>query len=145
MFKVFPIDRRNAEAIEQLGTKRKFWLAEHRLLFKAEERGTGEDWAEKVSCELAGRIGLPHVHYELAEEYDGSTYIQPGIICRSCSPPPVELVLGNQLMLQRDPNYPAEGGRKYKVREHTVEAFAEVLRVLAPPSLEWADTVPQGI
>jgi hypothetical protein len=69
---VFPIqliDSGNAEALEPLGTKRKFWFTDatgRRLLFKAEERGTGEDWAEKLGCELARLLGLPHVHYELA-------------------------------------------------------------------------------
>jgi hypothetical protein len=145
MFQVIRVDKRQAEATEQLGTKRKFWFANHRVLFKAEERGTGEDWAEKVVCHLAGLIGLPHVHYDLAEEYDGEMYIQPGVICQTCSPPPVELVLGNQLLLQRDPRYPAAVDQKYKVREHTVEAIAEVVRALAPPPLQWTATVPQGI
>ena len=56
------------DSLEYLGTKRKFWFTrgENRFLFKAEERGTGEDWAEKVVCELAGLLGLPHVNYELA-------------------------------------------------------------------------------
>ena len=53
---MFPIIRVNAdssEELEPLGTKRKFWFMDaqqRRMLFKAEERGTGEDWAEKVAC-----------------------------------------------------------------------------------------------
>ncbi|MCQ5056911.1 hypothetical protein NE606_19990, partial [Agathobaculum butyriciproducens] len=63
-----------------MGTKRKFWFSEEgtRHLFKAEERGTGEDWAEKLACELGRRLGLPHVEYDLAEEYDRTVYLQPG-------------------------------------------------------------------
>lgn len=41
------------------------------MLFKAEDRGTGEDWAEVVACHLCALLGLPHVEYELAAEYDG--------------------------------------------------------------------------
>jgi hypothetical protein len=124
MFQIYRADRSRAEAVEQLGTKRKFWFSENdrRMLLKAEERGTGEDWSEVVACHLCELLGLPHVHYELAEEWDGPTYIQPGVICETCAPAPISLILGNQLLLQRDPAYPAEEGRKYKVREHTVEA-----------------------
>jgi hypothetical protein len=64
MFPTVPVDPAKAESLEQLGTKRKFWFTDdqgRRVLFKAEERGTGEDWAEKLACELAGLLGLPHV------------------------------------------------------------------------------------
>lgn len=133
MFPVVRVDSRRAEALEPLGTKRKFWYldGEQRLLFKAEERGTGEDWAEKIACELCRLLGLPHVHYELA--HDDSADL-PGVICASCAPRPLALILGNQMMLQRDPAYPAEEGNRYKVRAHTVDAVAEVLRLLAPPT-----------
>jgi hypothetical protein len=69
MFPTIRIDRNRAEAVEPLGTKRKFWFSEKnkRMLFKAEERGTGEDWAEKLACELCRRIGLPHVEYAAAK------------------------------------------------------------------------------
>ncbi len=45
MFHVVSVDCRRAEALEPLGTKRKFWYLEgdRQFLFKAEERGTGED------------------------------------------------------------------------------------------------------
>lgn len=69
MFAIERIDSDNAEALEPLGTKRKFWFTDargRRLLFKAEARGTGEDWAEKLACEFVQLLGLPHVHYELA-------------------------------------------------------------------------------
>lgn len=139
MYPIHPVDRRFAEAVETLGSKSKFWFSREnrRTLFKAEERGTGEDWAEKVACHLCELLGLPHVHYELAAEYDGSNYVWPGVICETCSPAPVSLVLGNQLLLEREPAYPAHEGRKYKVREHTVQAVAEVVQALALPGTEW--------
>jgi hypothetical protein len=145
MYSVYRVDKRAAEASEQLGTKRKFWFREgdRRMLFKAEERGTGEDWAEKVSCHLCELLGLPHVHYELAEEYDGEKNIQPGVVCETCSPPPMALVLGNQLLMERDAAYPADADRrKFKVREYTVHAVAEVLRGVGPPSDTWMQSAP---
>jgi hypothetical protein len=147
MFTITRVDKKQANAVEPLGTKRKFWFSDgqSKMLFKAEERGTGEDWAEKVSCHLCELLGLPHVHYELAEEYEGNTYIQPGVICETCSPSPISLILGNQLLLERDPAYPADESRKYKVREHTPQAVCEAIRELSPPARDWMKNTPTGI
>jgi hypothetical protein len=145
MFQVVPVNSSKAEALEPLGTKRKFWFRDdhnRRMLFKAEERGTGEDWAEKIACELCALVGLPHVQYELALESDGQ---KPGVVCENCAPPPVALVLGNQLLFAVDPEYPAGTPRKYKVRQHTVEAVAEVLSLLQPPPEQWMRGVPAGV
>lgn len=140
-----------AENMEPLGTKRKYWFREAatdagepdiRVLFKAEERGTGEDWAEKVCCELAGLIGLPHVHYELAVEVGSE---KPGVVCASCAVQPLSLVLGNQILLALDENYPAVDARKFKVKAHTVEAVAAAVGLLHPPPGEWMSGVPSGI
>lgn len=144
MFPVVRVDSRRAEALEPLGTKRKFWYleGEQRMLFKAEERGTGEDWAEKIACELCRLLGLPHVHYELAQDENANL---PGVVCASCAPRPFALILGNQMMLERDPAYPADEGNHYKVSAHTVEAVAEVLRPMAPPPLPWMECAPDGL
>lgn len=144
MFEVVRVDSLRAEALEPLGTKRKFWYldGERRMLFKAEERGTGEDWAEKIACELCALLGLPHVHYELAYDERAET---PGVTCESCAPRPLELIPGNQIMLARDPAYPVDEGNRYKVREHTVGAVAEVMRDLAPPPGTWLEGVPDGV
>jgi hypothetical protein len=147
MFPIRKVDQLQAEDIEYLGTKRKFWftLDGKRFLFKAEERGTGEDWAEKVVCELARRLGLPHVEYELAHEYEGQTPIQPGVICPSFAPRPLALVMGNQLLLRRDPAYPAATDRKFGIREYTMDAVAEVVATLHPPAPEWMRATPAGV
>jgi hypothetical protein len=147
MFRTFQIDRNRSEAVEPLGTKRKFWFSEQnrRMLFKAEERGTGEDWAEKLACELCRRIGLPHVEYEMAVEQDGNNYLQPGVVCPHCAPPPLNLVLGNRLLLAYDPAYSRQDHRKYKVTAYTVDAMVECLRKLDPPSGDWMARTPAGI
>lgn len=147
MYPIRPIDRLKAEDIEYLGTKRKFWFTmdERRYLFKAEERGTGEDWAEKIVSELAGLLGIPHVEYQLAHEYEGQRPIQPGVICPTFVPRPLVLVLGNQLLLFRDKNYPAQEDRKYGIREYTVDAVARIVSLLEPPSAEWMVRTPSGI
>jgi hypothetical protein len=144
VFRVIRIDSAKAEALEPLGTKRKFWFTDadgRRMLFKAEDRGTGEDWADRIACELCGLLGLPHVHYDLATESAGE---KPGVVCENCAPAPASLVLGNQLLLKQDPKYPAQKS-KYKVQQHTVEAVAEVMASLRPPPAPWAEGVPGGI
>jgi len=147
VFATIQIDRNRSEAVEQLGTKRKFWFSEknRRMLFKAEDRGTGEDWAEKLACELCRRIGLPHVEYELAAECDGENYLYPGVVCPHCAPSPESLVLGNQLLLAHDPAYPRKDHRKYKVRAYTVEAVIQCVQKLGPPSWPWMAIIPAGI
>jgi len=147
MFAIRKVDQLQAEDIEYLGTKRKFWFTSggQRYLFKAEERGTGEDWAEKVVCELARCLGIPHVEYELAHQFEGQNPIQPGVICPSFAPRPLALVMGNQLLLRRDPAYPAKAERKYGIREYTVDAVAEVVATLHPPTTEWMRATPPGV
>lgn len=144
MYDIIPVDRSLAETPEQLGTKRKYWyrVGDRRLLFKAEERGTGDDWAEKVACELCALLGIPHVQYELAIETDTGT---PGVICESCVKRPAALVLGNQVLLAIDPAYPAEHANKFKVKEHTVDAVAQAQRLLTAPPAEWMGGIPPGI
>ncbi len=145
------VDPAFAENVEPLGTKRKYWFRtaatvagqpDVRLLFKAEERGTGEDWAEKVCCELASLLGVPHVHYELAVEIGSK---KPGVVCASCAVDPLALVLGNQILLALDKEYPAVDARKFKVKAHTVEAVAEAVGLIQPPPGEWMAGVPTGI
>lgn len=147
MYPIRPIDRQQAEDIEYLGTKRKFWFTMDgvRYLFKAEERGTGEDWAEKIVSELAGELGLPHVEYELAHEYEGNAAIQPGVICPKFVSRPQSFEMGNQLLVQRDPAYPADEQAKYGIKEYTVEAVAPVIAGLELPGKEWMTGIPAGI
>ncbi len=144
-FPTMRVDRSRSQSVEPLGSKPKFWFrdGERRLLFKAEDRGTGEDWAEVVACHLCQRIGLPHVEYELAAEYDGDQYIRPGVVCENMAPKPLVLVLGNQLLLAVDPQYPQ--AQRFKVRQHTVEAVSDIVARLLPPADDWMQGVPDGI
>lgn len=139
------VDRSRFQLLEQLGSKRKFWFVEdrQRLLFKAEDRGTGDDWAEVVVCHLCRLLGLPHVEYELALECNGSQELGPGVICENMAPDPLQLILGNELLLGRDPQYPA--AQRYKVKQHTVDAVTGIVQTLEPPASEWLVDAPAGI
>lgn len=144
MFPVIRIRSSQAEAVEYLGTKAKFWYrdGQQKMLFKAEERGTGEDWAEKVACELATLLGLPHVHYEMAYDLDQE---RPGVVCASCTPRPLALAHGNQLLLALDPDYPAGEEHRYRSRAHTVDAVFGVVCLLDMPSPDWCEDLPAQI
>ncbi|MCX7426245.1 MAG: phosphatidylinositol kinase [Planctomycetia bacterium] len=144
-FPIRRVDRNRAKAVETLGSKPKFWFqeGERRLLFKAEDRGTGEDWAEVASCHFCELLGLPHVEYELAAEYDGERYCRPGVVCENMAPPPLRLVHGNELLLALDSDYPA--AQRFKVRQHTVDAVLEIVGALAPPIAPWMEGVPRNI
>jgi hypothetical protein len=133
------IDRGRAEQFEQLGSKPKFWFrdGERRLLFKADDRGTGEDWAEVVACRLCDLLNLPHVDYELAAEYDGYQFLRPGVICENMASAEESLVLGNQLLLALDSQYPTQ--QRFKVRQHTVDAVSSILKMVHFPPIQ-----PQG-
>lgn len=144
MFPVIKIRSSQAEAVEYLGTKAKFWYrdGERQMLFKAEERGTGEDWAEKIACELCAGLGLPHVHYEMAYDVDQR---RPGVVCASLTPQPLALAHGNQLLLALDPAYPAGAENHYRSRAHTVDAVFEVINLLGLPDQSWCTRLPPQI
>lgn len=141
MFRVVSVDSRSAVALEPLGTKGKFWYTGpdgERMLFKAEERGTGEDWAEKVACELTGLLGLPHVHYELAYDKHAGT---PGVVSASFIADGEGLAHGNSVLFALDNRYPKDQ-RRYRVAAHTVDAIARVLGLLQPPQERWMAGAP---
>lgn len=76
-YEIIDISDVDIDQHEQLGTKSKFWY-EHNgdtYLFKSTKTSDkygnviirhGEDWAEKIACEIAEALKIPHVHYELA-------------------------------------------------------------------------------
>ena len=60
------------EAVEQLGSKPKFWLRftddpDKRWLFKFARENTGEDWSEKIAAEIAVLLGIEAARVELAD------------------------------------------------------------------------------
>jgi hypothetical protein len=59
------------------------------------------------------------------------------------APSPLTLVLGNELLLAVDPQYPSE--QRFRVRQHTVEVVGEIVSRLAPPSDAWLGDVPDGV
>ncbi|MEQ1837978.1 MAG: hypothetical protein ABL858_06540 [Candidatus Nitrotoga sp.] len=108
--------------LEQLGTKTKFWYREpngQSMLFKEGRPGTGENWAEKVCCEICRLFDIPHADYDLAA-WKG----RKGVVTRSFVPAGSRLVFGNELLGKIINDY--EEGKRYHVRQHTVRTVMAV-------------------
>jgi hypothetical protein len=110
------------ELPEQQGTKTKYWLhMDNRLyLFKIGRANTGENWAEKVACELCTLLGLPHAHYELAVWMN-----KKGILSETIVPPDGRLVMGNELLAEIHSTYPEQ--QCYRVQDHTLGRIVALL------------------
>lgn len=127
-------------SLEDMGSKEKFWFLEpggEKCLFKAARPGTGEDWAEKVAAELAGFLGLPHAHYDLAIWRD-----RPGVVAPRFVPRSGALVHGNELLGLIDKTYPrgALGTRIFsRTPQHSLDRVFGVLgRPMILPPIGWS-------
>jgi len=144
MYPVKTVDSQQAISHEQLGTKKKFWYEDDEgqlTLFKAEERGYGEDWSEKIVCELAGPLGIPRVHYDMAQDITTSVPV-PGVICADFRKEGQQVVHGNTLLQVQDPDYPKN---TLRVAAHTVDAVYSVLQDKAAPDSHWTLGSPAGM
>src|SRR5947208_3065804 len=128
-YPVFEIGWDAAEAIESLGTKRKFWYDGGQWLFKA-VHGPGEDWAEKVCAEIAGRLGLPHAEYDLAV-WQSAARLVCGVRSKNFSPDDAILILGNELLNEADPDY-AAGVSRFRQSTHTIQRVVQTLHRYHP-------------
>jgi len=128
MSNIFYVPAEAAEFSEQMGTKFKFWFHDDTLgltLFKEGRPGTGENWAEKIACDLAELLGLPHAIYQLAE-WRG----RQGIISPTFVPRYARLIHGNELVGGRIivGNDDGDKIRYYHERTHTASRVFQFLR-----------------
>ncbi|WIH23365.1 hypothetical protein [Photobacterium damselae] len=78
-FPIIDISSQIIDDFEAMGTKSKFWYTDSNdgieYIFKSihtqDNQGNptirhGEDWSEKIACEIAELLGVPHAHYDLA-------------------------------------------------------------------------------
>lgn len=126
-YPIIPLPDDAPELPEQQGTKTKYWLYldNRRHLFKIGRANTGENWAEKVACELCKLLGLPHAHYEFAE-WKGIK----GVVSETIVPPDGRLVMGNELLAEIYRAYPKQ--QNYKVQDHTL---GRIVALLSKPDI----------
>lgn len=110
--------------MEPLGTKYKFWYRDHDhglMLFKEGRPGTGENWCERIACELAALLGMPHATYELAT-YEG----RQGVVSRSLVDRDARIIHGNELLAALVTDYTQ--GERYRNPNHTLRRVLAYLR-----------------
>ncbi len=118
---------------EVMGSKEKVWLRHlhsgRYVMLKLAREGSGEDWSEKVAYEIARLLGVPCPRVELARSGQRDAVLCWDFLGRTrAHGAPFSLVHGNELLLQKDPDYPTSG--TYEVSEHTIGAVAHALRGL---------------
>jgi len=135
MYPVIPVLHEAGDILEPLGTKFKFWFDSNstRYLFKLNTPNsmgvTGEDWSEKVACELCELLNLPHAHYDLATWRD-----QHGVVSPTFAPPDGMVMSGNELLVALEKGYPK--GQFYRVRQHTLRLVLQIMKaklIQVPP------------
>jgi len=141
-FVVIEVTAAAPEAPEAMGSKPKFWFQHEELgrcLYKQARPGGGEDWAEKIACELCKLLGIPHAHYELAS-WRGLR----GTVSLSFLPANAALLHGNEILVESQPDYPRSqsGSRGYcRVPQHTLDAVLSVIgsesRLVVEPPFDW--------
>jgi hypothetical protein len=124
MFPVIQVPPEAYDLPEQLGTKRKFWYRDEGqrfVLFKEGRPNTGENWAEKVNCEICGLLALPHALYDFAKWRDHDGVVTPKFLSEDS-----RLVLGNELLAKLIKDYVHTS--RYQARQHTVQVVMSIMR-----------------
>lgn len=126
MFDIHEIPQGAAQSTEPLGTKYKFWYQDPTFgmtLFKEGRPNTGENWAEKIACELARSLHLPHANYEFAR-YAGRS----GVITRSLVDRGARVIHGNELLASFTTDYASRDGGAYRNSSHTLRRVLAYFR-----------------
>jgi hypothetical protein len=152
-FAIIEVRRASIELLEQIGTKEKFWFADagrERTLCKVGRADTGEDWAEKISEEIAKRLGLPCARYELASCDGESAVVSPQFVKQDEA-----LIHGNELLSAHNAVYREDIAKTAgRSRLYTVPLVLEALQkrtvqihpdsTLHPPEVRTARDVFTG-
>lgn len=113
------------DTIEQLGTKEKFWFYDEKdsttKLFKIGRPGTGENWSEKATSELAKLLGLSCAEYEFAIWKE-----KEGVISKLFVPQNGRLVHGNEVLEKVIKDYPKN--KFYKVRDYNISTTLAIIK-----------------
>ena len=115
MYPIYDVTDWIAVRPEALGSKEKFWLVSPKEfvrpqtphLFKVGRHNTGENWAEKVCCEILRALNVPCATYDLAI-HDGRF----GVISERFFPDLGSFVPENLILSTIDPEY--DGSLRFK-------------------------------
>jgi hypothetical protein len=79
----------------------------------------------------------------LARWRDKTGLISAGVVTRRFTADGFDLVHGNELLAERDPDYPAAGARYVRTQEHTIDAVRSAMAADVGIPLNW--NAPEGI
>lgn len=120
------------EKLEQMGSKEKFWYHDRvdkkNKLFKIGRPGTGENWSEKVTSEIAQTLGLPCAQYDFAIWGDKQGVTSPIFV-----PENGRLVHGNELLAKIIKDYPEKP--TYHIREYRISTVVAALQIFKERTL----------
>lgn len=98
-------------------------------LFKFARPNTGEDWAEKISAELAELLGIPHATIELATFVDKRGSASPTFV-----PDDSDLIHGNEILAGHILRYDA--AKKFGQSDHTFPRIVSAFYSIFPEGPE---------
>jgi hypothetical protein len=137
VFPIYDVSTWHAGLPETLGSKEKTWLVPDPqpdiptrwYLFKVGRPHTGENWAEKVCCEILKVLEIPCAEYDFAVR-NGIH----GVISESFLPHGASLVLANVLLSKFDAAY--DGSLRFRQARYTLLSATDLVRTLGlqPPS-----------
>jgi hypothetical protein len=120
VFPIYDVSASLADRPETLGSKEKVWLVpESQLglpvkphLFKVGRPNTGENWAEKVCCEILKVLNIPSAEYNFAIR-DGAK----GVLSESFLPENARFLPANMILSRRR--------FKSEVQQGSIDGMAE--------------------
>jgi hypothetical protein len=137
-FPIFDVTGATTDRPEALGTKEKFWLVPSATtglvirdyLFKIGRPQTGENWAEKVCCEILRNVEVPCANYEFAV-HEGDA----GVISQQFVPVNGRFVPANMLLETVVKDY--DGQLRFRQRKYQLSTSVNLikLRSIGPPQM----------
>ena len=145
-YRIYDVTKATTDRPEALGTKEKFWLvpsAETGLtmasyLFKIGRPMTGENWAEKVCCEILRYVGVPSAGYEFAI-HGGDA----GVISRQFVPVNGQFVPANMLLEGVVKGY--DGQLRFRQRRYKLSASLNLIKLRSIGLPRWTPDKFKGL
>jgi hypothetical protein len=135
-FPIYDVTGATTDRPEMLGTKEKFWLIPSKdmglpivnFLFKVGRPGTGENWAEKVCCEILRSVDVACASYEFAVHESDAGVISKSLLSYNQSFAPANMLLEGTVK-----DY--DGRIRFRQKKYLVSSSLNLfdLRSIGPP------------
>lgn len=137
-YPVYDVTRSTTDRPETLGTKEKFWLVPSAAvgldltsyLFKIGRPHTGENWSEKVCCEILHYVGMPCAGYDFAVHGTDA-----GVISRQFVPVNGQFVPANMLLEGAVKEY--DGQLRFRQRKYQLSTSLNLIKLRSIGAPRW--------